>query len=100
MRTDPARYMGGRDGAALGWLVKGIIALSLAISLFSRGLYRSRQGTAAWQRWCWTGGSAGTCPTDLRLQVGGLGDKKIMSPSFVGLWRASPKWELELACSA
>ena len=45
-RTSPAWYVGGRFGAALGWLLKRVIALFLAFSLFSKGLLSKQAGNS------------------------------------------------------
>lgn len=39
--------MGGRVEAALGWLLKRVIALFLAFSLFSKGLLSKQAGNSS-----------------------------------------------------
>lgn len=80
--------------AALGWLLKSIIALFLAFSLFSRGLLSKQAGNS---RLAALGLGCGERFNvhKMRLQVRGLGERKNNVPFllFVGIQRASPRWE-------
>lgn len=80
--------------AALGWLLKSIIALFLAFSLFSRGLLSKQAGSSRLAA-LGLGCRERFDVHKMTLQVRGLGDTKIMSPFslFVGIQRASPRWE-------
>lgn len=93
--------MGGRVGAALGCIFKKGNCSFPCGGIVSKGLLSKQAGTGVLAALLLGWRERFNLPVELRLQCRGLGDKKITSPFFfVELWRASPTWELELACVA